>query len=120
MIKKSIASVLILLILINSVGCYSYSQIKKGDIFEFDEKDEVKITTLDEKIYHLIGVQIQGNIMRGIDKRIDIYPRKVVEIPLEKIAKMEVEKSHVLLILGIVIVAWIVLYLNFGSTGFGE
>ena len=120
MIKKSISSILILLVLVNSVGCYSYSQINKEDILEFDEKDEVKITTLDEKIYHLVGVQIQGNIMRGIDKRIDIYPRKVVEIPLEKIAKMEVEKSHVLLVLGIVIVAFIGLYLNFGSIDFGE
>jgi len=34
MIKKSMASILIILIFIHSVGCYSYKQIKKDDLKE--------------------------------------------------------------------------------------
>ena len=65
MIKKSIASILIILILINSIGCYSYNQIKKEDTEKLKEDNEVKITTIDEKVYILHDVQIIGSILKG-------------------------------------------------------
>jgi len=42
MIKKAISSILVLLIFINSIGFYSYNQIKIGNTKEFEKDDEVR------------------------------------------------------------------------------
>ena len=66
MIKKCIASILIILILINSIGCYSYNQIKKEDTEKLGKDDKVKITTLDNNVYYLHNVEIQGSVLKGL------------------------------------------------------
>jgi hypothetical protein len=98
MIKKSIASVLVLLILINSVGCYSYSQIKKEDAEKLWiwPDDRVKISTIDEKIYILTDVTIKGSEVKGLVVRNhsewlrDIQGKEIV-ISFKEIKKIEVE-----------------------------
>jgi hypothetical protein len=90
MIKKGIASILIILILINSIGCYSYQQIKKEEI----EKDnKVKITTLDNKDYYLHNVEIQGSVLKGFKYIKSHYGQRKAEevvIHLEEIKTLEV------------------------------
>ena len=99
MIKKSIASLLIILILINSIGCYSYSQINTESAVIFKEDDKVKITTLDEKIYILYNVKIGESEIKGVtylthsEKLGDIRGKEVV-IPTEQIKRIEVEKHN--------------------------
>ena len=130
MIKKSIASVLIILILINSIGCYSYSQIKKEDTEKLWADDEVKITTIDEKVYILTDVEIQGSILRGYghkDEYVFGFIRKrgveEVVIPTDQIKKIEVNKFDpyqtaaltIVLIIGIPIAAWAIAVENAGG-----
>ena len=94
--SKIISNIIIVMIIIQNVGCYSYSQILKEDIQVIDDDDNVKITSLDDKIYLLSDVEIEKEIVRGTDK--SVYPRKELNIPVEEIAKLEVEKSNSLLI----------------------
>ena len=82
--------------IIQNVGCYSSSQILKEDIQVIDDDDNVKITSLDDKIYLLSDVEIEKEIVRGTDK--SVYPRKELNIPVEEIAKLEVEKSNSLFV----------------------
>ena len=116
MIRKGIASILIILILINSIGCYSYNQIKKENTGEFEKDDEVKITTLDEKVYYLHDVEIQGSILKGYGYKYIYWgyrnKREEVVIPTDQIKKIEVDKFNpaitaltVVLIIGIPIAA---------------
>lgn len=127
MIKKSIASILIILILINSIGCYSYSQIKKEDSEELEVDDEVKITTLDEVVYILVDVEIQGSILKG--HRLEyIYWRdygfdlEEVLIPTEQIKKIEIDKfdpvQTVFLIVLIIAIPVAAMALAFGSADY--
>ena len=96
MIKKSIASILIILISINSIGCYSHNQIRKWDSEKLKEADEVKITTNDEKIYILTDVTIEGLEVKGLvvpthsEWLRDIQGKEIV-ISIKEIKKIEVE-----------------------------
>ena len=109
MIKKSIASILILLIFINSIGCHTYNQIKKEDTEKLDRNDKVKITTLDGKEYILTDVEIQGPILKGRvykstyeqitqgsrkDKDTEEANLEERIIPIEEIKKIEVDKYN--------------------------
>ena len=123
MMKKSIASVLVLLILINSIGCYSYSQIKKEDAEKIEEGDEVKITTIYEKVYYLHDVEIQGSILKGYGYKYISWgyqnKREEIVIPTQQIKKIEVDKFNpaitvltVVLIIGIPIAAFAIAMAN--------
>ena len=96
MIRKSISGILLLLIFINSIGCYSYKQIKIENTEEFEKNDEVKITTLDEKVYILSDVTIDGLEARGVVVPThsgwlrDIQGKEIV-ISIKEIKKIEVE-----------------------------
>jgi hypothetical protein len=110
MIKKHIASILIILILINSIGCYSYNQIKIGNTKEFEKDDNVKITTLKEKVYNLHHVQIEGSELKGLS--FNQFEGDVV-IPTNQIKKIEVHEFSfaltsvgVILIIGLPLVAF--------------
>ena len=65
MIKKSIASILIILIFINGIGCMSYHAIKIDDQNKIEEADEVKLTTVNKIEYHLRNVKIEGSKIFG-------------------------------------------------------
>jgi hypothetical protein len=91
----------------------SYSQIKKEDIRDMDTEDNLKITTIDEKVHLLDAVEIQEDTLRGFDK--SVYPNRVIEIPFDKISKLETEKSNAFLIIVIgVIVTIVVIAANSG------
>ena len=94
MIKKSIVSILIILILINSIGCYSYNQINKEDTEKNKKYDKVKITILDNKVYYLRDVEIQGSVLKGFKRYKPSYGQMKVEevvISIKEIKKIEVE-----------------------------
>ena len=57
MIKKCIASILIILIFINSIGC-SYNAVRKDDINSIEEAGKIKLTTVDNKEYILKNVTV--------------------------------------------------------------
>ncbi len=120
MIKKSIASILIILILINSIGCYSYSQINKEDAEKIEIADEVKITTLNEKVYILSDVTIDGLEVRGVvvlshsEWLREIQDGEIV-ISVKEIKKIEVDKynpvlSSLALLLGVGVLVVVVVF----------
>ena len=102
MFKKTIASILTVLILINSIGCYTYSQIKKEDTIKLESNDKVKITTLDGKEYYLTNVEIEESILRGYtygyEYRYHSYRKEkdvtAVTIPTEEIKEIEIDKIN--------------------------
>ena len=65
MAKKGKASILILVLLINGVGCHSYIQINREDTEKIVEGDKVKITTIDENVYILTNVTIEKSRVKG-------------------------------------------------------
>lgn len=65
MVKKSTAWLITFLILINTTGCYTYSQIEKETKVGLEGNNKVKIITLDGKEYTLTKVEIQGSIVKG-------------------------------------------------------
>ena len=85
MIKKSIAIILIILILINGIGCYSYQHILiKENSYEVIKGGKFKIRTFDSKVYYLLDVEVNGTTVKGIEM-IDDNQKRVVEIPIENI-----------------------------------
>ena len=95
MIKKSIASILIVLILINSIGCYSYSQINMEDTEKIVEGNKVKITTIEEKVYILTDVMIDSSHIRGMaslsqSELLAGEQKKEIAIPFEEIKEIEI------------------------------
>ncbi len=128
MIKKSIASILIILILINGMGCYFYNQIKKEDTKRIEESDKVKITTLDEKVYVLTDVTIEGSEVKGVvgpTHSFSVWPSdiqgKEIVISFKGIKKIEVQEynkgsSIAAIGLGIVIGGLLVFYVIVGLT----
>ena len=65
MIKRSIVIILVILIFINSMGCMSYHAIRIEDKNEIEKAKEIKLTTLDDKEYHLRNVKIEGSRISG-------------------------------------------------------
>ena len=118
-LHSGIASILIILILINSIGCYSYNHIKKEDSEKIEEDDEVKITTIDEKVYILTDVTIRESEVKGFVDSVhsewwrDIKGKEIV-LSLNEIKKFEVEEidvvTPILIVLGVVFTGWIVFW----------
>ena len=91
MIKKSIAIVLILLILIIQMGCFTYQEIKIEDKETIKVAGKVKITTLDDTVYYLFDVEVQGSTVKGKEKTKTNQIREVI-LSAEEIKKIEDEK----------------------------
>ncbi len=120
MIKKSIVCILIVLLLINSIGCSSYQKVlfvidadqelvlaPSEETFQKNEK--VLITTWDGKTYTLTGVKVQGFEFRGIEWISNSKFREVV-ISAEEIKKIETQQSDTgLTLLPLAIIAGIFL-----------
>lgn len=121
MIKKSIASILIILILINIVGCYPYNSITTYDTERIEKGEKFRVTTSDGTVYYLTDVEVQKSIVRGKEKVIKDhirYPDRIVEIRFEDIKSIEVEEidvvTPILIVLGvsgIVVITFIVIML---------
>ena len=105
MIKKSIASILIILIFINSIGCWSYSQINSTiDTSEFKKNDRVKITTIDGRVYILTNVTIEGSELKGevplshLERERGNIPEEIVlslkEIKIIEVGKRDFRKTY--------------------------
>ena len=93
MIKKSIASILIVLIFINSIGCTSYRDIKKEDKNEIEKAMVVKVTTVDDKEYILTNVTVIDSVISGNRCLENKIMERRIEFPVDQIAKIEVEKK---------------------------
>jgi hypothetical protein len=82
-IKKGIASILTFLMLINSLGCYSYkkqSLKKESDTIQFDRK--VKVNTFDGKTYTLTNAEIIDHKLRakwGWHMKKQIFPTEEIK-----------------------------------------
>jgi hypothetical protein len=124
MIKKSIAGVLAILLLINNQGCYSYNHIEKDNAEKLEQYDQVKINTFDEKIYILHDVVIQESMLkgyrhkfvyvRGFDRKTEI---EAFQIPTQQIKEFEVYEFSlaltsltVFLIIGIPIALFLITF----------
>jgi hypothetical protein len=91
-IKKSIASILIVLIFINSVGCMSYNQLGINDKNKIEEAEEIILTTVDNKKYILTNVVVQDSVLSG-DQWVENNMRKISrEFSAEQILSIEAEE----------------------------
>ena len=93
MINKSIVWILIVLILINSIGCFPLTEVKPDNLDDIKKEEVIRITTQDDKVYYLIYVEFQNSKILGYgyvneDKSIS---REVV-ILAEEIKKIEVRE----------------------------
>jgi len=118
MINKIIANILIPLILLHGMGCYSYKSLKVDDAQKTDKIEKAKITTINDKTYTLTDVTIEESQVKGfiaathmgwVQKR---HGEEIL-IPLEEIKKIEVDyfnqsKTTVTIILGIVALSFLV------------
>ncbi len=91
MIKKSIVSIIIVLILNIQSGCFSYQEIKLEDEETVKLAGKVKITTLDNKEYFLFDVEIQGSTVKGKEKTHTNQTREII-LSAEEIKKIEDEE----------------------------
>jgi len=118
LIKKSIIIVLIVLIFLNSVGCYTYSQIEKDELIEIEKKDEIRITTFDNSVYYLIEVEIDRSVLMGYkyekvyqrdrERRENVRVGDQISIPFHQIKEIKIDEFNpyltaltVILIIGI-------------------
>ncbi len=117
MIKKSIASILIILILINSIGCYSFQDVKVEDAETNKKHTSAKLTTLDDKVYYLIDVEVQETKINGVDS--ENTQKGIIQFRKEDIKHFEVNSFDpgftLLTIVGVVGVTCGLLYLVFSA-----
>jgi len=93
MLNKSIAWILIVLILITSIGCYSLSKVKSDNFDDIDKGEVVRITTQDNKVYYLIDIEIQNSKILGYEYvNNDTSSGRKVEIFAEEIKKIEIDE----------------------------
>jgi hypothetical protein len=119
MIKKCITFILIFLILINGMGCYSYHAVKMEDAEKIDMIEKAKIRTFDDKLYILTDVTIQGSEVKGKVAR-SIYTKwlkdlqgQEIVISFKEIREIEVREYNkgsttVAIILGVGILGFMV------------
>ena len=95
MIKKTIASILILIIFINSIGCMvSYKQIGINKYDEIEEAREIRLTTVDNKEYILRNVRIEGSIISGNQWVQNEISERRIKFSVDQISKIEAEEFH--------------------------
>ena len=116
MIKKSIASILIILIFINSIGCVSYKPIGIVDKNEIEEAREIRLTTVDNKEYILTNVLVEDSVLSGNQWVQNKIMERRIEFSAAQILYIEVEEFHtgstIWLIIGISILTYVSWYLN--------
>ena len=110
MFKKAIASILIILIFINSIGCVSYKSAGIDDKNEIEKAGEIKLTTVDNKEYILKNVTVTDSTISG-NRRVENYvSERKIEFQVDQISKIEFEKveggTGFLLLVGIPLIVW--------------
>ena len=117
MIKKSIASILIILMLLNSVACYSLRDVNVEDTDTIKKYESAKLTTLDDKVYYLIDVEVQETKINGVDSK--NTQKGIIQFRKEDIKHFEVNSIDLgftlLTIVGVVGVTCGLLYLVFSA-----
>ena len=98
MIKKSIASILIALIFVNSMGCFPSHQVKPEEKDAIEKRGNVKITTTDDQIYYLTDVVVQDSILVGTEK-VDEYQNIKRKLSVSEIKTIEVKEFNLALTL---------------------
>lgn len=115
MINKIVVLVLIPLIFVQSMGCYSYQTTKLQDIEQTEKIEKAKITTIDGQSYDLEQITIKedrvsGLISISVGERFRGKQKEEIEIPFSEIKKFEIRKANtetsssllVLFVLGII------------------
>ena len=90
MIKKSIASFLIALLIVNSIGCFPYKEVRTDEKDKIEKGGNVKIIKMDNKRHLFTNVVFQDSILVGTE-RIDNW-EKQVKVPVKDIKTIEVQK----------------------------
>ena len=96
MIKKSISGVIVLLIFIKSIGCYSKVYLWQEDIEKLAEGDKIVVTMQDRKTHDITVVRIEGTEIHGIDYTGGQKSQVVIhaeEISLIEMKKFDTEKT---------------------------
>ena len=130
MIKKIIAIILILEIIIKGIACHSYSTLKVEDRENSDAFENVRITTTDDKVYTLTQVRIDSSHLRGMvslsqSELLAGKQKNEIAIPLQDIKEFEVREydstltSYVILGVGIALLAIILISTASMGSGLG-
>ena len=84
----------------NLIGCHYQKQMNPGD-YTFDENSTIKITTKDTVYtfsgddYYMINDTLSGEVSKKLDKKTSL--KFNVEIPVNDMENVEVERTDVLL-----------------------
>jgi hypothetical protein len=93
MIKKSIIIVLIPLVLINGLGCYSYSTVRTDNGTD-DKLEKVRVTTSDNNVYVLKDVTIDSSNVSGTSSYSQneslTGDKKTMTLPRRRITLLEI------------------------------
>ena len=111
MIKKSIACILSNLILLNSIGCFTYHEARSDERDFIEKGGLVRVTAIEDKVYYLTDVVIQDSILVGKEK-VNEYQTRDINLSISDIKTIEVQKFNfaltllpIMLIGGVVILA---------------
>jgi hypothetical protein len=99
MIKKCIASIFIILIIINSIGCMSYYKITTDDKNRIEKADKIRLTTVDKKVYQLRNVKIEGSKIFGnqwVENKNLKFMKIRREFSAEQILYIEIEQVDII------------------------
>jgi len=89
--NKSIALVLVLLVLINSTGCFSYQKLEIENERGVEVEGKVKITTRNDIVYYFYDVEVLESSVKGKQKT-PTNQIKVIVLDVEDIKKIEREE----------------------------
>lgn len=92
--KQIIAGILVPLILIHGLGCYSYKAVKVHDAEKTDKIEQVRIRTITDKTYILAEVyfdslHIRGKTVQSHTEWLRNDQKNEIFIPYEEIKKIE-------------------------------
>ena len=111
MLKKIIASLLIPLILIQTVGCFPYKKVDIENKDAIEKGGHFKITLMNNTVYYFTDIVIEDSILIGTEN-IGRSQNRKVRLPADDIYTVETQNFNpgltvlaVLPILGIVILA---------------
>ncbi len=90
MIKKSLSGILVLLIFINSIGCYSKAFVSKKDMEKLSEGDNITVISQDMKTYMITIEKVEGTEIHGFEYTGD--QKSQVVIHAEEISTIEMKK----------------------------
>jgi len=97
MIKKSISGILILLIFINSLGCYSKAFVPKTDINKLSEGDKITVIANDMKAYNITVKSVEGSEIHGFEYSGE--QKSMVVIHAKDVSFIEIDQLDVGLII---------------------